>query len=258
MTLQAADKGFAAYYSKTEFETTPALDCILLDPEAHPSLQPLLEGGVKPYAYLSLGEVSENRWYFNTVRDRDLLLHEQNNFPGSWFVDIRDKKWHRFLVNQVIPKLFEQGFEGLLLDTLDHALYLEAEDPISFKGMKNAAIDLVEAIRNRYPNASIVLNRGFELVDDLGDLVSVVLAEDVMSRFNFRSNEYELVPEAQQKQTVTLLKGMQKTFPHLEIWSLNYWRESDLSFMREIAKAQKAQGFTPYVASYSLNTLGVN
>ncbi len=255
MALESTQGSFAAYYSKRDFETLPAFDHLLLDPEAHPSLKPLLENGVKPFAYLSLGEVSESRWYFETVRDRSLLLHEQNNFPGSWFVDIREKKWHRFLVNQVIPKLLEQGFQGLLLDTLDHALYLEANDPISFKGMREAAIDLVEAIRNRYPNTPIVLNRGLDLVDELGDLVSCILAEDVLSRFNFSSNEYEMVPETEQKQLVMQLKNVKKSFPHLSIWTLDYWKENDKSFMKEIAKKQKAQGFTPYVASYSLKSI---
>jgi uncharacterized protein (TIGR01370 family) len=253
--LEGSQGSFAAYYSKVDLETVPSCDYILLDPEAHPSLKPLLENNVKPFGYLSLGEVSETRWYFETIRDRELLLHEQNNFPGSWFVDIREKKWHRFLVNQVIPKVLEKGFQGLLLDTLDHSLYLESEDPISFKGMRESAIELVEAIRNRYPNMPIVLNKGLELIDEVGDLVSFVLAEDVVSRFNFSSNEYEMVPESEQKVLMGELKKIKKLFPHVNIWTLDYWKEGDTSFMKEIAKKEKAQGFTPYVATYSLKNI---
>lgn len=250
------NESFAVYYSdKDDPLDFAAFDFVILDEETHPPLEGFADQGIQTLGYLSCVELADFRSYFPKIKSRALFLHENPHFSGCWFVDIREKKWRRFLVNQVIPKMIEEGFDGLFLDTLDDAVYLESQDPVRYAGMTNAAIDLVEAIRNRYPKMPIMVNRGYELLEEIGDMITAVLGEEVYTRFNFETKSYENVPEDEQQYQCKILKDAKEEFPQLKVYTLDYWNATDDDGVSEIYQKQRDNGFIPYVSTFTLNEI---
>ena len=56
------------------------------------------------------------------------LVEPDPDWPENVRVDLRDRRWQEILLDEEIPRLLGQGFDGLMLDTIDTAPYLEAKD----------------------------------------------------------------------------------------------------------------------------------
>jgi endo-alpha-1,4-polygalactosaminidase (GH114 family) len=123
MTLPAT-ASWAAYYSDRETpEALQPYGLLVLDARYHPPLAPLHAAGKTLYGYVSLGEIELHHPLYPRVRAEGLLLGENPNWKGSYFVDLRDRRWHNHVLQELVPPVLDQGFDGLFLDTLDDAGY---------------------------------------------------------------------------------------------------------------------------------------
>lgn len=228
---------------------------LVLESEAHPSLLPLLEKNVAVLAYLSLGEVVKHRSYFDKLKEDGLLIQENKNWADSHVIDIRDPRWSMLIIHDLIPYLLQQGFDGVFLDTLDSSLELERTQPRRYPGMKQAALRLVQQIRLHYPTIKIMVNRAYELLPQLGKDIDMVLGESVYATYDFSSKTYRLVDAAGYRYQLNLLTSLKQKFPHLQIMTLDYWNPDDPAGMAKIYAQQRRNGFSPYVATISLNQI---
>ncbi|MBF0295140.1 MAG: endo alpha-1,4 polygalactosaminidase [Magnetococcales bacterium] len=228
---------------------------LVLDSDSHPLLEPLLERDKKLLGYLSLGEVAHYRDYFALVRDQGLLIRENSNWPGAHFVDVRDERWSALVIERIIPGILRRGFQGLFLDTLDNPPYLEESDPIRFAGMRQAAIDLVAAIRRHYPYLKIMVNRGYALLPEIAGGIQAVLAESLDSQYDFATRTYRSTTPAERDQALKTLAEVRKRHPHLELYALNYWRPDDPEGIRRLYRLARERGFLPYVATVELDRI---
>ena len=48
-------------------------------------------------------------------------------------VDVRSDVWRNLLLNDIIPSILKNGYQGIFLDTLDSAEALERQDPVKSK-----------------------------------------------------------------------------------------------------------------------------
>jgi uncharacterized protein (TIGR01370 family) len=244
------------YYSnQAPVETLCRYDLLVLDSDSHPPLQPLIRRGKILLGYLSIGEVEDYRTFFAEVRAEGLFLRENQNWKGSYFVNLRDERWPRRLLEKIIPKIVEQGFNGLFLDTLDNAIELERIDSQKYSGMKSAAAAIVREIRHRYPGLKIMMNRGYELLPEIGREIDMVLGESVFTTYDFTSQKYHRVPQETYSGQVRLLKEAQQRHPGLKVFTLDYWNPEDSAGIRRIYKTERANGFNPYVATIKLNRI---
>src|SRR3546814_12600763 len=78
------------------------------------------------------------------------------------------------------------------MDTLDNAEALERQDAERNKGMVAGAARLVQAIRARFPDMAIMMNRGYALLPQVAGRIDIVLAEAMASRWNFAEGRYEM------------------------------------------------------------------
>ena len=99
-------------------------DLVVLDPgnQTNPKRKP--DGHPIYLGYVSIGEAEEERAHFAKIKGASFLV-DKNPDWGSWYVDVRSDQWQRFLLDEVIPEIFKQGFDGLFMDTLDTAAHLE-------------------------------------------------------------------------------------------------------------------------------------
>jgi uncharacterized protein (TIGR01370 family) len=245
---------WAVIYSSevTEAELAP-FDLLVLDDRHHPPIEPLRAAGKQVLVYLSAGEVEKTRPYFGAVEMEGSLVEENPNWSGAFRIDLRDKRWQWRLIERIIPSLLAQGFDGLFLDTLDTAGYLESLDPVRFAGMTAAAAELVQRIRTRFPQARIMMNRGFALLPAVESSIDALLAESAYARYDFERKTYGLTPEAEYAYAKDLLRALRARRPELAIYSLDYWNPGDAEGIRRIYQVQRANGFRPYVSTILLN-----
>ena len=228
---------------------------IVFDSDYHPEIGPLTTSDKILLGYISIGEVEKQRSYFAEVKKQDILFQENKYWPGSYFVDVRDPRWAKRVLEDLIPKILLKGYNGIFLDTLDNLAELERQDPIEYEGMVEAGVNLVKAIRMHYPEIKIMMNRGYELLPDLAHTIDMELGESIYTDYNFETKTYQRVEEELYQNQVRVLKKAQKKNPKLEIYTLDYWYPEDKEAIKEIYNTERKNGFIPYVSTIELNKI---
>lgn len=226
---------------------------IVLDSDAEISLSALARPGRDVLAYLSLGEIEQHRPYFDWAKSAGILLGENPNWHGSFYVDVRQESWRKRVVDELVPGILATGFDGVFLDTLDDAAALEGQNPQSYRAMKMQAANLVRSLRESFPRMRIMVNRGYGLFPGIAPFVDILLGESVYSTYDVVHNSYVHVPAAQYEQQVDLLKRARQANPKLRICSLDYWNPDARGEIRRIYRLERANGFAPYVATRDLD-----
>ncbi len=250
--VSATPKWVVVYTDKVPIDALVPYHTIVLDSRYHPRLQPLIDRNKSLLGYLSLGEVEKYRPYYKQLEKEGILLGVNQNWPDSRYVDLRDPRWTRRVIEELIPAILHKGFNGLFLDTLDDAGQLERQDPVKYKGMTAAAVSLVKTIRQNYPQIVIMMNRGYDILPQVARDIDIVLGESVFADYNFKTKTYQRVPDAQYRQQVKLLKAAKAEAPKLKVFTLDYWRPKDSKGIRRIYRAQRQNGFMPYVSTVRL------
>ena len=219
-----AEVPWAVYYADGAApQEYRAFSLLVLDSEHHPPLAPLAKDGKILLGYISLGEVESHRPYFTAVQREGILLQENANWKGSFFVDVRDRRWSARVLDQLVPQILSAGFAGVFLDTLDNPGHLERTDAKKYAGMTAAAAALVRAIRQRYPTIKIMMNRGYDLLPQVEAGLDYELGESVFADYDFKTKQYAFVPRAQYETQMQLLKAAARRQKHLQIFTLDYW-----------------------------------
>ncbi|MBI4373909.1 MAG: endo alpha-1,4 polygalactosaminidase, partial [Deltaproteobacteria bacterium] len=133
----------------------------------------------KLIAYLSVGEAETSREDWPEVSGKTWVIEPNPDWPGSYRVDIRSKEWQELLLKRRIPKILEEGFDGLFLDTIDLPLYLEESDPKKYSGSKETLLQWVRTLRSQYPKILLFPNNALGLLEDYGEIIDGVVVEDL-------------------------------------------------------------------------------
>jgi polysaccharide biosynthesis protein PelA len=230
-------------------------DLIVFEPDRHPAIEPLVDRGKKVVGYISLGEVNETRPYFADVKAEGLFRGENEFWKGSHFVDVRDPRWTKRVVEELVPTILRRGFHGIFIDTLDNPGHLERLDAKANAGMVEAAARLVRTLRRNFPRMLIVLNRGYEVLPAVERDIDMVLGESVYTDYDFAAKRYGRVETATYLRQVEILKAAAQRQPKLRVLTLDYWDPADAAAIADIYRVQAANGFSPYVATVELDRL---
>ena len=228
---------------------------VVLDRQYHPPLLPLQDAGKTVFGYISMGEVNENRPEYQMVNDWGILRGENPFWPGSQFVDVRDRRWAKLILEQIVPEILQRGFDGLFLDTLDNPVELERRDPSGNAGMTAAAARLVRALKVHWPDVPVILNRGYGLLPEVTDHIDYILGESVYADYDFETKSYKLVETDLYRQQVSILKDAMARNRELTVLTLDYWDPADTAMLRQIYEVQRENGFSPYVATIDLDVI---
>jgi polysaccharide biosynthesis protein PelA len=145
----------------------------------------------------------------------------------------------------------ELGFSGMMLDTLDTPPFLEQQQPDRHRGMAAAAVELVRAMRIRYPNFPIIVNRAYAILPSLTDVISAVIAESLLTRPTDSAAEW-LSPADVRVQLALLEPARAAGLP---ILSLDYWPLDDFDAIALIYGRERALGHHPYVSQPLLDVI---
>ena len=244
---------WAVYYGQeAEPDSFSPFRVVVLDSAAHPDIKEVKKYAGPVLGYVSIGEVDAT----HDAANAPAVLIEKNTAWNSQMVDIRQPEWQKYILETKVPGVLSQGFDGVMLDTIDSALYLENKDPTRFKGMKDAAVYLVKALRHRYPDMPIMVNRGFGIWPEIANDVTMILAESTLTHMEpgVSKNARWQSDGAYQQYLEKLVeaKGYNK---NLRVYTLDYWDMNDTKGVLRIYDLQRKQGFVPYVTTPDLTTI---
>ena len=252
----AAPERWAVCYSPgAEDADLAGYDLVVLDADHYPALAPLIERGTTRLAYLSLTQMGTGRAEFPQLTRTGVILDAHPVWAGAHYLDFRRPEWTRLVVDRLVPRALERGFNGLFLDTLDDAEFLERSNPVRYRGMRDAAVRLVRAIRHRHPRTILMVNRGYALMPQIASSIDIVLGESVAGSFDPVTKAYRRPSSSDVDWQVDQLERARAVNPRLKVFTLDYWDPSDREGVAALYREQRARGFVPYVSTPQLDRL---
>ncbi|MBP9733505.1 MAG: endo alpha-1,4 polygalactosaminidase [Candidatus Omnitrophica bacterium] len=227
-------------------------DLLIVDPDAAADVRDqIFKNKAKVIAYLSVGEAEDYRGYWSKIREADWLLTENPDWPGNFPVDVRNPEWQAVLL-ETAGTILSQGFDGLFLDTLNTAEYLEELDPVKYRGASNAAVGLVRELRKRFPDAMILVNHAPTLLDRIGGWIDGAVVEDVHSRWEGEGYRMSTPEEREALERPFKAFAVNTGKP---IMTIDYCDEADASCARKSLDASRKAGWIGFVATKALDRI---
>ncbi len=229
-----------------------AFDWVVVEPGHLPNPKPHQYAESEVFAYVSLGEVSPDKSYLNQM-------------PASWFkgknegwnsrvIDQTSEGWVSFAVEQLFAPLWQAGYRGFFLDTLDSfniIAHTDAERAAQAQGLAK----VISAVKVRFPQAKLIFNRGFEILPLTHQWADAVAFESWFSGYDAGKKMYRDVPQADRDWLggqLALVRAWQ-----IPIIAIDYVPPEQRDKARSVAKSLQAEGFIPWVANPELDMLGV-
>lgn len=216
-------------------------------------LSALIKNGATVYAYLSVGEVASSRPWAKDIKD--VWKAGENKAWNSIVLDLTHDGWHQYLLQQRMRHLWEQGYRGFFLDTMD-SYQLFAKTVEERTQQESGLAQLIQAMVDQYPGVSLLYNRGFEVLDKIAHLGDGLVAESLYAGWNPEKSEYRPVPDNDREWLTNKLLDVQQRFK-LPVTVIDYLPPTRREEAESIAKQISADGFTPWVSTPQLNYMGV-
>lgn len=243
----------AAFYygSNPPLNELKAFDVAVVDPDSGIKPSGYGKGPSALFAYVSVGEADPGRAYVKQM-DRSWLIGD-NVAWKSKVVDVSNPHWRQFFIDKVIEPLWNAGYRGFFLDTLDsYQLAARKED---LPAMEAGLVSVIREIRKRHPDASLILNRGFEIFDRVKGDVFAVAAESLYQNFNPSSGVYGQVSANDREWLLGKLNRIKNA--GVPVIAIDYVEPGKRELAQVTAGKIKKLGFIPWVTDKDLASLGV-
>ncbi len=255
-SLAAADDpppSFAFFYGpQPPLAELQAFDRVVLEPD-HAPAPATLPKHTRWYAYVSVVEVAPTRgWLRDVPRE---WQRGDNPIWGSRLIDQTAPGWADFFERRVIAPLWQQGWRGFFLDTLD-SYHLFAHTPEARRAQEDALVALIERLHARFPGIELVFNRGFEILPRLAGKVAAVAAESLYRSWDRATQTYRDVPDADRAWLLAQLARVRDEL-RVPVVVIDYAPLHDRAGARALAARIRAAGFVPWVAVGDHDALGV-
>jgi hypothetical protein len=230
-----------------------AFDMVVVDPGhvPDPTLPALAHTRVA--AYVALGEVQPSRPYANSIPKA--WLRGENRDWGSLLLDQSQPEWPKFVADHIIGPLWSTGYRTFFLDTLD-SYQLFAKSPQERARQEDGLVAVVNALKLAYPQIKLIFNRGFEILPRTHQHVEAVVAESLFQGYDAGKAAYTTVSEPDRQWLLAQFLRARDEF-HLPVIVIDYVPTGKRNLARETARRITELGFTPWVATPDLGTLGV-
>jgi uncharacterized protein (TIGR01370 family) len=248
----SADPSVAFFYAPNPpADELKAFDIVVVDPGS--GLSPASYGatGSELFAYVSLGETDPGAAYETKLANRWVI--GMNKGWGSRVMDVSDPGWQRFFLDEIVAPLWEAGYRGFFIDTLDS--YQLAVKNERYAAMEQGIVTIIHGLKKRYPGARLIVNRGFEVLDRVHPQVFAVAAESLYHGYSPDAGGYHEVEDKDRKWLLDKLSQVRKR--GLPVISIDYVPPGNRQKARETAEKIKRQGFIPWVTDKDLASLGV-
>lgn len=229
-------------------------DEVIVDPSSNFNPKTDCGSWVDPIAYVSVGEVAKDASYIKNIPST-WVIGKNQAWNNNLIIDQTNPAWQTFFIEQLVTPLWQKGYRGFFLDTLDSYL-LAVHDVPSQQKQIDGIVNLIKQIKLRYPEAKIILNRGFQLLPHLQTNVDGVVVESLYNAWNQQKNKYEETPLSDQKillAEIDKIKAM-----HLPVIIIDYLPPDQEVKAMTLATNIAKQGMIPWITNNSLDKIYIN
>ena len=237
-------ENYTVYYGAGRVDDLARFDLAIVQPDTLTAeeLNDLKTRGTLVVAYLSIGEVEpEREWYTDGRVDPSWELGTNENW-GSRFIDANQDGWQKLMV-ELTGEYLEKGFDGVFLDTLDTVDV--------FSQTTEGMISIVRQLREAYPDAILVQNRGFTVLEDtIGDIDGLMF-ESLTTSYDFGNQAYISADNgflADELSTLSEDTG-------LVILALDYVEPKNSAGAAKAIETARSYGFVPAVSVIMLDDI---
>ncbi|HEX5278033.1 MAG TPA: endo alpha-1,4 polygalactosaminidase, partial [Fluviicoccus sp.] len=229
-----------------------AFDVAVVDPDHVPDTARFPHPGSTLFAYVSIGEAHPDRPWFKAIPDG--VLAGNNRVWGSRLADPANPAWPDFLLERVFAPLWRQGYRGFFLDTVD-SYRLLGGDAADLARREAALAALIRTVHRRWPEARLIMNRGFEILPAVHDAVWMVAAESLYRGWDNRARRFVNVPDSDRQWLAQQLDTARRTYGK-PVLVIDYVPAADRRLARETARRLREEGYIPWVSTPELDQLG--
>ena len=246
------------YGDAANWDTLRAFKLAVVEPDA--GVLPLApQGGAASsktdwFAYVSATEITAFRDYYF-----DVPLSWRAGSNTAWHSEIIDPAtpgWPSFFVERVVTPLWKRGYTGFFLDTLDSYEMLGLNEA-QLERSRQGLLRLIRAIKDKYPESKLILNRGFELLPAIHQDVYAVAFESLYRGWDQAQNRYVEVSEEDRAWLIKQIERIQTRYK-LPIIVIDYCPPDDLECAQKTVKKIRGLGLIPYVGDGHLRTVNTS
>ena len=240
------------YGASPPLDELAAFDAVVLEPDHAPRPLPAAKRTAW-FAYVSLGEVHPTRPYFKAIPQA--WKAGVNPAFDSAVIDQSQDGWAEFFCETIVRPLWQRGFRGFFLDTLD-SYHLVAKTDEARARQEAGLAAVIVLLKKKFPEAKLMFNRGFEILPKVHSLVYAVAAESLYRSYDHGAKKYTEVAPADREWLTGQMRRVQTEYTLPAIF-IDYVPARERELARAAAKRIAADGFVPWVSTPALDILGV-
>lgn len=208
--------------------------------------------GTELAAYLSVNELADS----NPQRSQldPAWVAGRNPDWQSSIVDLSAPAFREFFLRVRFEPLWQQGYRSFFLDTLDSYMRL----PEAARQQQRAGlVTLLRAMHERHPDARFLLNRGFEVLEEVHHFAHGLVAESLFDGWDAARGRYVRVGAADREWLLAELKRARARFK-LPVYVIDYRPPHERDAALQTAARIAALGFEPWVTDALLQSIGTS
>jgi len=243
------------YGAKPPWNELSAFDWVVLEPGHHGSIAARAQATphTRFMAYLSVGEVNRQHPQHDAVPPGWMLGN--NKTWNSTVIDQRTPEWPAWFVEHVARPQWNLGYRGFFLDTLD-SYQAVAKTPEDRTAQEAGLVRVVKAVKAAFPQAKVIVNRGFEILPQVAQDVDMVAAESLYRGWDQAAMRYQAVSDPDRAWLLGKLTEV-RTQHRLPVLAIDYVAPAERALARETAQRIRTHGFVPWVTTPELDAMGV-
>ena len=239
------------YGANATLEELKAFDIVVVDPDHQADPKRFRKPYSELYAYVAIGEAHPGRSYYSDIPDSARLT--KNEDWGSLVIDLSAAKWPDFVAERIVGPLWEKGYRGFFLDTLDSYRLAKNFDE---NAQQTGLVAVVEKLHRQFPGIQLILNRGFEAVPRVKDKIQMVAAESLFQGWDASNKRYVEVKAEDREWLLDQLLAIRDQYK-LPVLAIDYVAPKNRDLTRATAERIKSLGIVPWVTDSALVTLGI-
>ena len=228
-------------------------DRVVVEAENLKDLDGLRTDGADVFAYVSVGEAEG--WRASAKALPAELFLGTNTAWSSRIADLTQPGWRDYLIGQRMAPLWQAGYRGFFLDTLDsyQRVVTNAQEE---QAQARALVEIVRTIKQRFPGVKLLFNRGFAVLPEVGPLAVGLVAESLFQSWDPATRQYLPVTPKERTWLLERLNDARHRYD-LPITVIDYVPADQPQLAQATARQISALGFTPWVSTPGLDMLGV-
>lgn len=260
---------YACYYGSDRLEELAQFDLLVLQPNAYnpEDIAFLKSHGATVLAYISVGEDDELHrdsgtgpggwapWYLDQFTGPGFTKPGADKTPdtnaewGSYYVDPSHPRWRKH-TKEKIRELKKSGYDGVFVDTAQiprNVFTIDTEKTIE-KGMET----LVRKLRTWWPSGYLLVNNGFEHLEEWKDTFDGLMLENFTEVSNGKID-----PEHSEdmEKISRHINHYRQTLGHpWDVFTLDYL-PNQKPLIAEALRRSQASGFLPAVYNTDRDSL---